>query len=219
MAGFQSAMYPPDEWNRLNRETIALMEKVGAIFDETFHSTGMPQIFLSDSTKKGDQELDFKDFKGKIVIGRHSGFNSSDISPFPHGPVRITIIKWGKEPDQCGKVIIGEKSGLNGTAIVSYKSVTIGNNVLFGPDVIIMDSDGHPADRRLPDILENKKIAPVVIEDNAWIGFEAIIMKGVTIGHHSVVAANSVVTKSVPPHCVAAGNPAKIIKNFSEPAL
>ncbi len=206
-------MFGPEEWNRLNDESKELLEKVGAVFDETFHSTGLPQIALHDISRKTGN-LDFSDFSGRIVIGRNSGFNSADISPFPHGPVRITLVKWGADPDQCGKLIVGDSSGLNGTSIVSYISVKIGNGVLFGPQVLIMDSDGHPADRRLPDITENKKIAPVIIEDNAWIGYGAIIMKGVTIGHHSVVAANSVVTKSVPPHCVAAGNPARIIKEF-----
>mgnify|MGYP001627548725 CR=1 FL=1 len=218
MATFQSAMYPPEEWNRINQKTIELMKQIGAVFDEkTFHSTGLPQIFLTNMCEKDNHApFDFTPFKGRIVLGRNSGFNSSDISPFPHGPVRLTLIKWGNDPNECGKIIVGEKSCLNGTAVVSYKSVTIGNNVLFGPEVIIMDCDGHPADRRLPDIIENKKIMPVVIEDYAWIGFGAIIMKGVTVGHHSVVAANSVVTKSVPPHCVVAGNPAKKIKNFAE---
>jgi acetyltransferase-like isoleucine patch superfamily enzyme len=77
-----------------------------------------------------------------------------------------------------------------------------------------MDSDGHPADRRLPDTYENKKIAPVVIEDHAWLGLGAVILMGVTIGHHSVVATNAVVTTSIPPHCVAAGNPARVIIRF-----
>jgi acetyltransferase-like isoleucine patch superfamily enzyme len=80
-----------------------------------------------------------------------------------------------------------------------------------------MDSDGHPADRTLPDAHEHKKIAPVTIEDHAWIGFGALLMKGVTIGHHAVVAAQAVVAKDVPPHCVAAGNPARIVKDFSAP--
>jgi acetyltransferase-like isoleucine patch superfamily enzyme len=215
MAGFQSAMYPPEIWNRLNDEAKALMKKVGAVFPDDFHSTGVPQIFLHDMACKG-KELDFSLFKGKIVIGEKSGFNSADISPFPHGPVRITIIRWGSSEEQCGKLVVGENSGLNGTAIVSYVGITIGDNVLFGPEVIIMDSDGHPADRRLPDTVENKRMVPVSVEDHAWIGHGALIMKGVTIGHHAVVAAYSVVTKSVPPHCVAAGNPARIIKNFAE---
>lgn len=214
MIYFQSAMYPPEEWNRLNKEAIELMRKVGAVFDDTFHSTGVPQIFLTDATKDKNEEFDLTPFAGRIVIGKNSEFNSADISPFPHGQVRLTLTRWGSEPEQCGKIVVGDNSSLNGTSIVSYISVTIGNNVLFGPEVIIMDCDGHPADRRLPDTIENVKFSPVIIEDNAWIGFGAIIMKGVTIGHHAVVAANAVVTKSVPPHCVVAGNPAKIIKDF-----
>jgi acetyltransferase-like isoleucine patch superfamily enzyme len=207
-------MYSPEEWNRLNRETIALMRKIGAIIAPDFHSTGLPQIVLNDPTQPDGPDFDFTPFHGRIVIGPGSGFNSADISPFPHGPVRLTLTKWGPAPEQCGKVVVGRHSGLNGTSIVSYVGVTIGDNVLFGPDVIIMDSDGHPADRRLPDILENKKMAPVTIGDHAWIGYGAILMKGVNVGHHAVVAANAVVTRDVPPHAVAAGNPARIIKQF-----
>jgi len=215
MAGFQSAMYPPEEWNRLNREAIALMRQVGAVIAPDFHSTGVPQVSFHDPLQPKDAAFDFTPFHGRIVIGPESGFNSADISPFPHGPVRLTITRWGKEPDQCGKIVVGRRSQLNGTSIVSYVGVTIGDGVLFGPDVIIMDCDGHPADRRLPDTIENKRMAPVTIGDHAWIGYGAIIMKGVTVGHHAVVAANSVVTKDVSPHAVAAGNPARIIKQFA----
>jgi len=215
MAGFQSAMYASAEWQRLNAEALALLRQVGAVFPDDFHSTGVPQIFLHDMTQPHGEPFCVDPFKGRLVFGRRTGFNSCDVSPFPHGPVRLTLIKWGAAPEQCGKITVGDGSGLNGVAIVSYVAVTIGQEVLFGPNVVIMDSDGHPADRRLPDTLEHKKMAAVVIEDHAWVGFGALIMKGVTVGHHAVVAANAVVTRSVPPHSVAAGNPARIVKTFS----
>ena len=56
--------------------------------------------------------------------------------------------------------------------------------------------------------------APIVIEDRAWIGFNAIILKGVTIGEGSVVAAGAVVTKDVEPYTVVAGNPARVVKRL-----
>jgi acetyltransferase-like isoleucine patch superfamily enzyme len=58
------------------------------------------------------------------------------------------------------------------------------------------------------------KTAPVKIADNVWIGMNALILKGVTVGENSVVAAGSVVTKSVPANTVVAGNPAAVVKKF-----
>ena len=60
-------------------------------------------------------------------------------------------------------------------------------------------------------------MAPVVIEDRVWIGYNAEIRKGVTIGHHATIAANSVVTREIPPHCFAMGNPARVYIDFSRP--
>ena len=61
------------------------------------------------------------------------------------------------------------------------------------------------------------KIAPVRIGDKAWIGFNAIILKGVTVGEGAIVAAGAVVTKDVPPYTIVAGNPARVIRTLSEP--
>lgn|GEM_PF-809627 len=87
--------------------------------------------------------------------------------------------------------------------------IEIGNNCTFGRHVSILDSDFHV-------IKEGNKILnpskPVIIADNVWIGHNAIILKGVTVGEGAVVAAGSVVTKDVPPHSIVAGNPAKVIK-------
>ena len=88
--------------------------------------------------------------------------------------------------------------------------VTIGKNVLIADRVIIRSYDGHPADpakRHLPAPPESSK--PIVIQDNAWIGAGSIILKGVTIGSGSVVAAGSVVTTKVPSNTLAIGNPAR----------
>lgn len=57
--------------------------------------------------------------------------------------------------------------------------------------------------------------APIIIEDNVWIGERAIILKGVTIGMGAIVATGAIVTKDVPPYSVVAGNPAKIVKDIS----
>lgn len=215
MNGFQSAMLSSEQWQAANAEALALLRRVGAVLPEGFYSTGVPQIALSDRTQPSDQPFDFTPFHGRLVFGAGCGLSSGGISPFPHGPVRLTLVRWGAAPDQCGRIDVGPGTELSATSIVSQIGVTIGSRVLFGPGVVIMDCDGHAVDRRLPDTPENQRRAPVIIEDHAWIGLGALIMKGVTVGHHAVVAAHAVVTRNVPPHGIVAGNPARLIKTLA----
>jgi acetyltransferase-like isoleucine patch superfamily enzyme len=200
-----------EEWTRCNEETIAMLKERGAVFTDSFKSTGKPQLLYWSFC---DDKLNLDDFKGRIVFKEGAQLDNSPYSPFPHGPCRLTILK--TSPGKVGYIEVGENTTLGGTAIVSYESVVIGKNVLFGPEVVILDADGHPADRRLPDNAENKAkcVAPVKIGDHVWIGYGATILKGVTIGDYAVVAANAVVVKDVPAHAVVAGNPAKVIKIF-----
>jgi acetyltransferase-like isoleucine patch superfamily enzyme len=147
-----------------------------------------------------------------IVIKRNSWIGGMIVS-FPMG----------------GKIEIGENCYIGDmTRIYAMKNITIGDNVLIAHNVNIHDSNSHsiyPETRKgeLPYIRKNGhpdsnifniEIAPIKICDNAWIGYNACIMKGVTIGEGSVVAAGSVVTKDVPPYTVVAGNPAKVIKTL-----
>jgi len=203
--------YSNEEWERCNAETIALLKERGAVVPDSFKSTGKPQIRYWSFC---DDELNLDDFKGSLVFKEGAQLDNSPYSPFPHGPCRLTILKTA--PGKVGRIEVGEGTTLGGTSIVSYESVKIGKNVLFGPEVVILDGDGHPADRRLPDNAENKAkcVASIEIGDHAWIGLGATIMKGVTIGHHAVVATQAVVTKDVPPHGVVGGNPAKLLKVF-----
>ena len=99
--------------------------------------------------------------------------------------------------------------------ILDHMPVTIGNNVLIGPNVVI-SSATHNIDYRIRNKDNHMDIggAPVVIEDNVWIGANVTVMPGVTIGKHSVIAAGSVVTTDIPPDTMAAGVPAKIIKKL-----
>ena len=108
---------------------------------------------------------------------------------------------------------IGNNVGMSSTRLWIHESVRIGNNVKIGGCVLITDTDAHPMDyvaRRSSN--ECTKSAPVVIEDDVWVGAHCIILKGVTIGARSIIGAGSVVTKSIPADCVAAGNPCKVIK-------
>lgn len=115
------------------------------------------------------------------------------------------------------EIIIGDDSGLSGTSICAAKSVKIGCNCLIGANVTITDYDFHsvnPEGRRYNSDSEEIGCSSVIIENNVWLGMNAIVLKGVTIGENSVIAAGSVVTKSIPPNCIACGNPAKIIKTI-----
>lgn len=108
---------------------------------------------------------------------------------------------------------IGNNVGMSSTRLWIHESARIGNNVKIGGCVLITDTDAYPMDyvaRRSSN--EGTKSAPVVIEDDVWVGAHCIILKGVTIGARSIIGAGSVVTKSIPADCVAAGNPCKVIK-------
>ncbi len=104
----------------------------------------------------------------------------------------------------------------SGALFISTKSITIGNKVMFGPRVTIMGGDHNTSKigKYMRDVHEKRPEddLPVVIEDDVWVGTGVIILKGVTIGRGSLVAAGAVVTKSIPPYAIAAGVPAKKIK-------
>ena len=110
-----------------------------------------------------------------------------------------------------GQLLVGTNSRLNGVHISANHSVVIGKNVRIAPYSIILDSDFHD----IKDHFAEGKSAAVTIEDNVWIATRATILKGVTIGEGSVVAAGAVVTHDVPPHTVVAGVPAQVIKYIS----
>lgn len=112
-----------------------------------------------------------------------------------------------------GDVIIGDNS-LIGMSNVIIGPVNIGNNVIMAQNIVVSALNHEYRDVTIPIHAQKILTNPIVIEDDCWIAANAVITSGVTIGKHSVVAANAVVTKNVPPFSVAAGNPAKIIKQY-----
>ena len=117
----------------------------------------------------------------------------------------------------------------DGTRVWSGESVTIGNNVLISHNVEIVDTTSHEINHteratRYKQLMKNGpwltkgsiKTSPIVIEDDVWISFNAIILKGVTIGKGAIIAAGAVVVKDVPSWTMVAGNPAKIVKKLSD---
>ncbi|MFN2475300.1 MAG: DapH/DapD/GlmU-related protein [Chthoniobacterales bacterium] len=131
-----------------------------------------------------------------------------------------------------GTCSIGDFTLLNGALIMAQAHVEIGSHCLISWQVGIADSDFHPLDPKqrwadaeaLAPYFKSSSprppiaTAPVKICDNVWIGMNATILKGVTIGENSVVAAGALVTKSVPPNTVVAGNPAVAIRKLSPEA-
>lgn len=113
--------------------------------------------------------------------------------------------------------------GYNADLVASKSKIIIGDHVIFGPNVSIRGGD-HRIDivgKYIDEVTDEMK-APdndqdVIIEGDNWIGMNATILKGVTIGRGCIVAAGAIVTKSTPPYSIVAGVPAKVIKmRFSE---
>jgi acetyltransferase-like isoleucine patch superfamily enzyme len=155
----------------------------------------------------------FQKNRNKIVIGTNSQV---------HG--ELLIFKYG------GEIIIGNNCYIGeNTKIRSGEKIIIGNDVLISHNVHIIDNTAHEINyieraegfkkiintNSLPEEKGNIKTNLITIEDNVWINFNAIILKGVTIGKGSIIAAGSVVTKTIPPFSLVAGNPAKVIKTVS----
>ena len=133
----------------------------------------------------------------------------------------LSITAWNMDGDK-GRIRL--KIGDNGSIgaychISAANSITIGNNILTGKWVSIVDNDHGVTDlsnlSKAPLCREIFSKGPIVIGDNVWIGDKATILSGVTIGDGVVVAANAVVTKDVPAYCVVGGNPARIIKQVN----
>jgi acetyltransferase-like isoleucine patch superfamily enzyme len=147
----------------------------------------------------------------KIVVGQHTHI-LGELLTFAHG----------------GEIVIGDWCYVGeGTRIWSAASIEIGNRVLISHSANIFDSLTHPiaAAQRHEQVrkiflsghpreisLDEK---PVRIDDDAWIGAGAFVLRGVTVGEGGIVAAGSVVTKDVPPYSVVAGNPAVVVRELS----
>lgn len=115
--------------------------------------------------------------------------------------------------NSSARLYIGDGTGMSGGTICAAASVSVGCNVLIGPNCLIVDSDFHSLDpeaRRIPG--DRGRSRPVVIEDDVFIGANALVLKGSHIGRGSVIGAGSVVVGVVPAGVIAAGNPARAIR-------
>ena len=189
-----------------------------------FHGRGLWRTFWSLATSRllYEQMLRYRcQVHGRVVL-------DGDM-PLVYGPGDIVIgdgviisnrNTWvvGLKVYPDAKLEIGDRVTLGYMNLISVaKSVRIGNDCLFAGEVKILDNNSHSLDyvqRRANAPLEPEDVAPVVIEDDVWIGTNCMVLKGVTIGRGAVIAAGAVVTKDVPPFTVAAGNPARVIKRI-----
>lgn len=152
-----------------------------------------------------------RDRESKCEIGENFVFYSGDcLNPLTRNLYGCIY----QEKGSCVK--IGNNVGISSACIRSAVKIEIGDNVMIGGGAVIMDTDAHSLDYKLRKIpLQDKANAaccPIVIKNDVLIGAYSIILKGVTIGEGSVIGGGSVVTKDIPSHCIAAGNPCKVIK-------
>lgn len=151
--------------------------------------------------------------KGKHAVIRRS--TRMDVVPFN----KFELGDYSTIEDFCtvnngvGAVKIGSETRI-GMSNVIIGPVTIGNSVIFAQNVVMSGLNHSYEDISLPISKQKEITSPITIEDECWIGANAVITAGVTIGKHSVIAAGSVVTKNIPAYSVAVGNPARVIKQY-----
>lgn len=158
---------------------------------------------------------------GKITIGDNFTFTSGD----GINPICRNIRGCFHTNDTNTIIQIGNNVGISSSCIRIKEKLTIGNHVNIGGNCIIMDTDVHQLDYRArrgekvaneDDANTMVQSAPIIIEDDVWIGANSIVMKGVTIGAHSIIGAGSVVAKSIPSDCIAVGNPCRVIRYLNK---
>jgi acetyltransferase-like isoleucine patch superfamily enzyme len=121
---------------------------------------------------------------------------------------RVTLLATGERSAEP-RIIIRSGAYLNRDVFIDATlRIEIGRSVLIGPGSYITDHDHGIRDRTQTVSL------PTVIEDGVWLGARVIVLKGVTVGAGAVIGAGSVVTRSVPSRCMAAGNPARVVKEI-----
>ena len=172
--------------------------KGNGVVHGTYRTNGVPYVMVS--------------LGGKLTIGKNFAMNNG-IKGNPIGCYDRCTFWVGK-----GAVLrIGDNVGMSQAALVAIADIVIGNNVKIGGGTSIFTSDFHALDPKIrasSEDLLHRKCAPVIIEDNAFIGARSMILKGVTIGKNSIVGAGSIVTKSVPENEIWAGNPARFVRKI-----
>ncbi|ABS64702.1 transferase hexapeptide repeat containing protein [Parvibaculum lavamentivorans DS-1] len=123
----------------------------------------------------------------------------------------VRLATW-RTGDREGRITIGDYVLISpGTHIVASDEITIGSNTMIASGCYISDSDWHDTYDRTAELDKHR---PIRIGENVWLGVRAIIGKGVTIGDNSIIGAGAVVTRDIPANCIAAGNPARVVREL-----
>lgn len=157
-----------------------------------------------------DSSAIFKKFFSELAVGLKIGCH-------------VTLQSPSLSTEKNGYIEIGDYSFISSACIAASYKIIIGKYVFIAGGVTIVDTDFHPLDpaERLTDTIAISTVgdksrrpkfdsSPVIIEDDVWIGFNATILKGVTLGKGSVIQPGAVVSKNVPPGSIVSGNPAEV---------
>lgn len=187
-------------------------------------------MFIRNLYRRFKLNKKIAEFKKVALIGDNVNLSQGFSFKIENNSVKIgnnTRLNGFFVTKEKGKIEIGDYCSFRvNTYIGSLSSIKIGNHVFGAPNIFICDNNNHPVSPKLrkemtfsptntkPWKWDSKIVecAPIIIEDCVWLGRNTTILKGVTIGRGSIVAAGSVVTKDVPPFTVIAGNPAKVVK-------
>lgn len=139
-----------------------------------------------------------------------------DVLPFNNFAIGkdATIEDFATVNNGVGDVFIGDRTRI-GLGCVLIGPVRVGNDIMFAQNIVVSGLNHGYKDIHTPPSLQDVETKQIIIEDDVWIGANAVITAGVTVGRHSVVAAGSVVTKSVPPFSVVGGNPARLLRQYN----
>lgn len=121
-----------------------------------------------------------------------------------------------QDPESGSELIIGDNVKLNHNVMINADcggKIHIGNNVLFGPNVVLRATNHTYESTEIPIINQGHTAGTIRVEDDVWFGANVVVLPDVTIGKGSIIAAGSVVTKSVEAYTIVAGVPAKAIKS------
>jgi acetyltransferase-like isoleucine patch superfamily enzyme len=179
-----------------------------------WHPGTIPQNVVLDETAYIETSYSFLLFRSEVPGGARIGRGAS--------MYKSTMLDVGP----AGQVTIGDFALVHGARIICDAAVTIGDYALISWNVVLMDSYRAPVDpsarrrqleraaSRPHPTIGDALARPINIHSNVWIGFEACVLPGVTIGEGAIVGARSVVAEDVAPYTIVAGNPARFIRRL-----